>query len=366
MLDFKKIIKAYPQPENTTYLNTSSSGLISKSGMEKTNKFHEELHKYGSGKVEQFIAEELQRIRKIVSDFMDVPIQELAFTPNFSYGLCAIIPALSTFKRVLLFEGDYPSLIQPFLINDFDIHWVDSNNGFTIDLGELKESILQNNIEILAISHVQYLSGFKIDIEEVGAFCKKHDVIFILDGTQSLGAVPFSFKNSEVNIYIASNYKWMNGGYGTGIICMKEETMHRFPPKVGGFGSFKLLDNDWKYSSSIHSYEPGHQNFPGLIMLQDAINFKNELGLDNIAKHNMTLLTKLTDGMRSNSLVLSGPGNNRNRSNIIGIKGDEHLDKYLREKGIIVNMRNDIIRIGIHFYNTEEDINRLIKVLNSY
>ena len=366
MLDFNKINKAYPQLEVATYLNTASSGLISKSGMEKAHKFHEELHKKGSRKVEHFIAEELPMIRKTVSDFMDAPIHELAFIPNFSYGLCALIPAVSTLKRVLLFRDDYPSLIQPFLINDFDIHWVDGKDAFTIDLRELKESILQNNIELLAISHVQYLSGFKIDIEEVGAFCKKHDVIFILDGTQSLGAFPFSFKNSEVNVYITSNYKWMNGGYGTGIMCMDTETIKRFPPKSGGFGSYKYLDKHWKYTASINSYEPGHLNFTGLIMLHDAINFKNEFGLENIAKHNMTLLTALIDGMRSNSLELSGPGHNRNRSNIIGIKGDEHLEKFLRKKGIIANMRKNIIRIGIHFYNTEEDINRLIKVLNSY
>ena len=95
MLDFNKINKAYPQPANTTYLNTPSSGLISKSGMGKAHKFHEELHKKGSRKAEHFIAEELPQIRKKVSDFMDAPIHELAFIPNFSYGLCAIIPALS-------------------------------------------------------------------------------------------------------------------------------------------------------------------------------------------------------------------------------------------------------------------------------
>ena len=137
MLDVNKINKAYPQPANTTYLNTSSFGLVSKSSIDAAHNFHEELFNTGSKPVDHFIAEELPRIRKVVSEFMDAPIQELAFIPNFSYGLCAIIPAISTLKRVLLIRDDYPSLIQPFLINVFDIHWIDSRDGFTIDMEEL-------------------------------------------------------------------------------------------------------------------------------------------------------------------------------------------------------------------------------------
>ncbi len=365
MLDVNIINKTYPQPANTTYLSTSSFGLISKSSIDATHDFHEEVYNTGSKRVEHFIAEELPRIRKVVCEFMDAPIQELALIPNFSYGLCAIIPAISILKRVLLFRNDYPSLIQPFLINDFNIHWIDSKDSFTIDMEELKESIIQNKIEILAISHVQYLSGFKIDIDELGAFCKQNDVLFILDGTQGLGAFPYSFNESTVNIYLTSNYKWMNGGFGTGIMCMKEETIKKFPPKSGGFGSYKFLDEHWKYSPSINSYEPGLLNFPGLIMLEEAIKFKNRVGLEKIASHNMNLLEKFMEALDSTSIDVCGPGIIKNRCNIVGILGGEGLEKSLAKKGVIVKMRNEIIRIGIHFYNTEEDIDRLISSLKS-
>jgi cysteine desulfurase/selenocysteine lyase len=366
MLDRNKITAAYPLIKRTTYLNTSSCGLVSLSGIEKADKFNKRLHAHGSNTFENFMLETLPQIRKSVCSFIDAPMHEVALIPNFSYALSAVIPAISCLKRVLLFKADYPSLIQPFLINDFEVSWMESHDGFTIDIEELKDIIVRNRIEILAISHVQWLAGFTIDIDELGQFCQLHDVIFILDGTQSLGAIPFSFKSSNINIYITSNYKWMNGGFGTGIMCIKEETMTKYPPKIGGFNSYKFMDEKWEYQPSIQSYEPGHLNMPGLIVLQDAIDFKMDLGVINIGTHNKNLLIKFLKAAESNSIDLIGPRGIDSRSNIVGIKGDDKLEKYLINRDIVVKMRNDIIRIGIHFHNTESDIDRLISSLKSY
>lgn len=366
MLDPIKIKKAYPQPVNTTYLNTSSFGLVSKTSIDRAKKLNEGLHTYGSKQADFFLAEELPLIRKTVSTFIDAPVDEIALVPNFSYGLCAVIPAISRLKRVLLFKDDYPSLIQPFLINDFDVFRIDTKDGFTIDLEELKQSVINNKIEILAISHVQYKTGFLMDIEDLETFCKQHKILFILDGTQSLGAIPFSFNTSNVNIFITSNYKWMNGGYGTGIMCMKKATIEKYVPKIGGFNSYKILDKQWKYNPSIHSYEPGYFNIAGLALLKDALDFKIKIGLKNIAFHNLNLLNRLIEKIDSTTCTVIGPSNNKNRCNIVGISGDKRFANYLDDKSIVVKMSNEIIRIGIHFYNTEDDVDCLVESLRSF
>lgn len=366
MLDRKLLAGAFPDFKDTSYLNTSSTGLISNSSIECAQKFNEELYHQGSKSAERFLTSELPTIRATASEFTDAPKDEIAFIPNFSYGLCAIIPAFTKLKKVLLFKDDYPSLTIPFQINDFEIFWVECKDGFSIDIDELKQSILEHKIEILALSHVQYLTGFTVDIQELGKFCKEHNVLFIVDGTQSLGALPFSFKNSSVDVYITSNYKWMNGGFGTGIMCIKSEVIERYTPKTGGFNSYKSINGQWKYIPSISSYEPGHLNMAGLSLLKDAMEFKLKIGIKNIADHNFNLMDRLVKGIKHLSIKLVGPDTNQNRSNIIGIHGDEKLANYLSEMGIITKMRSDIIRIGIHFYNTEIDIDRLIKALKSY
>lgn len=366
MFDSEVIKSTYPQPENTTYLNTSSTGLVSRPSTIKAQIFNEDLQKYGSTHAEDFIVNELPEIRNTIGKFLDARIEEIALIPNFSYGLSAVIPSLAKLKRVLLFKDDYPSLTLPFTLNDFEIFWIESKNGFDIDVEDIIHNIIINKIQLVAISHIQYLTGYEIKLEQLSYICKSQGALLILDGSQSLGAIPFSFKSSGVNIFITSNYKWMNGGFGTGIMCINQDTLERFPPKIGGFSSYKYLEKEWKYTPSIQSYEPGHPNMAGLSMLKEAIDFKLNMGIEQIASHNEELIQILTKKISSTSFELIGPMNNKNRRNIIGIKGDKSLEKYLIDHGIIVKMRNDIIRIGVHFYNTEDDIDRLVECLLNY
>ncbi len=201
---------------------------------------------------------------------------------------------------------------------------------------------------------------------DLGAFCQQNDVLFIVDGTQSLGAVPFSFKSSNVDVYIASNYKWMNTGFGTGILCIRQETIHKYPPKSGGFNSYRLLDNSWKYEPSINSYEPGHLNLAGLAMLHEAVKFKMEIGLEQIAAHNGQLMAKLLEGLKSTSHETVGTATIENRAGIVSIKGNEKLFQHLSDHSLVVRLWRDMIRVGIHFYNTEKDVDRLIGTLDNF
>ena len=265
---------------------------------------------------------------------------------------------------MLLFKDDYPSLTIPFTLNDFEVFWIESHDGFSIDIENIEQLNIEHEIEILAISHVQWLTGFTIDLNRLSGFCKTHDVLLILDGTQSLGAIPFSFRSSGVNIFITSNYKWMNAGYGTGIMCIDEHAMNRYPAKIGGFNSYKHIDKAWKYHASISSYEPGHPNMAGLALLKSTIDYKMELGVANIANHNINLVNSLNEKISSTPYHLVSPEDNNQRANIVSIYGNKNLEKYLLDHGIIVKMRNGMIRIGMHFYNTMEDINQLMNILD--
>ena len=366
MLNSLEIQKKYPQPQNTTYLNTSSAGLVSKASIAQAAKFNEKLHLIGSKQAEEFFVHEIANVRESISRFIGADLNEIALIPNFSSGINAVIPAISKLRRVLLVKDDYPSLTLPFTLNNFDVHWLNSGDGFTINLYDIEKTIVEHRIEIIAISHIQYLTGFMIDLEQLCLLCKTHGVLLILDGTQSLGALPFDFNSSGVNIFITSNYKWMNGGYGTGIMCIDEETMQRYPPKIGGFNSYKYIEKAWKYHASINSYEPGHPNMAGLALLKEAIDYKLHIGVDKILRHNKSLVDYFTKTIAQTTYQLVGPAEHKNRSSIACIYGTKALEKYLLDHGVVVKMRNGMIRLGMHFYNTKKDIDRFVKVLSSY
>ncbi len=365
MLSDRNIKQYFPNQSNRVYVDTPSLGLISNSGVDKINQFMGSLHRDGSIRSEAFLQVDLPRIRKKIGSFVDAELEEVALIPNFSFGINALIPVLKKYRNVLLLEGDYPSLTQPFMLNDFDITWIYSQDGFYFDLNRIQETIEKKSIKVVVVSEVQYLTGFRMDIEALGKICKNNGALLIVDGTQSLGAVPYSFQRSAADIYIASNYKWMNAGFGTGIMLLKSDFLASHEPMIGGFGSFIQKDGEWKYAPSIASYEPGHLNFGGYLVLEDAMDFKSTLGIENIFQHNKALTDLLLRALHQLKIEVIGPYENKNRSSIVCLKDDVKIRSVLKKHNVVFKTRNDAIRLGLHFHNTERDIQKIITALGT-
>lgn len=350
------------QQARKIYLNTASCGLINKEHLRSTYDLYEAMTTDSSSAAEQLRESGLQRIRETVASFIGASPANLAFIPNFSYGLNALVQSLRGDEKVLLYKNDYPSLLEPFRINKFDITWIDAKDEFTIDLKELKNSLIKERIGLLAISHVQWLSGYKMDLAELGFFCKEHNIIFIVDATQSLGAVPVDISTLHIDVLISSNYKWMNAGFGTGIMYMSDSFLDKYEPVIGGNNSYIFIDGLPTYVPSIRSYEPGHLNFHGLLILEAAVNEKLRLGIASIEDHNTKLLNLLFEGLDES--VILGPASIDGRSSIVMVRDQPGLYERLAAAGIVVIKRGENIRIGVHYYNTEEEVQALLACIN--
>jgi selenocysteine lyase/cysteine desulfurase len=349
-----------------TYLNTASCGLLSEASIKATNELYNAMLTNSSTAAEKVRFERIEGIRQTVAEFMKAPRNNLAFLPNFSFGINGIVHALKGTEKVLLYKNDYPSLLEPFKVNDFDITWIDSKDGFEINIEEIKAVLLKNKIDVLAMSHVQWLSGYKIDIIALGLFCKEHSITYIVDATQSLGAVNIAIEDMYVDVLIASNYKWMNAGFGTAVMYMSDRFLEKYTPVVAGFNSYIMKDGKMQYIPSIKSYEPGHTNMHGLLVLERAIKEKLSLGIDAIEKHNKKLIQLAIDSMSSGMRTrIIGRASADNRAFIV-MCANEEVHAYLTEHGIVVTKRDGTIRISMHFNNTEADIENLVKRLNAY
>jgi len=343
------------------YLNTASCGLLSKESVDAANVLYNGMLTDASNAVEPIRDSGIARIRDTVAAFIDAPASQVALIPNFSWGMNAIVQSLKGDEKVLLYKNDYPSLIAPFTVNRFDISWIGDTDGFEIDSKELKRQLLSERIGILAISHVQWLTAFKIDIQDIGQFCKEHGITFILDATQSLGAVPVYLSKHHIDVLICSNYKWMNAGFGTGIMYVSESFMRKYPPVVAGSNSYSYVTGTFNFEPSIMNFEPGHLNMPGLLILEKAIQQKLQQGIEKIASHNLHLLQLLSDSIDA-SLIL-GTREMQQRSSIVMLKDPGHLFDRLTNNSIVAIKRGANIRISIHFYNTENEVRRLIELL---
>lgn len=346
------------------YLDTAAAGVVSEQALLASRKYDKTITTAPSSAFFAFMEEDYKRVKKKVAHFCGVDSHNLAFIPNFSYGLTAVLPSLQKkHKRVLLLENDYPSLTLPFQLHGFDMLWLKSEYGFSWNMQKLEDALKTRQIEILAISHVQYLTGAKLDIAAIADICKRLNVLLVVDATQSLGAMPLHFDTSGIDVLISSNYKWMNGGFGSGLMCFRSSFFEDYPPTIGGFGSFKNLGGDWQYQPSSASYQPGHFNFGLLLLLEQAINEKMEMGMQAIEEHNMKLANHFINGIVRAKHNLIGPKTILGRSSIICLEASKELHQQVENAGIRCTYRNNSMRFAFHLTNSLNDVNAAIDAL---
>lgn len=351
--------------DNPIYLNTAACGLIADSVLQAGVDLYKEFERHSSAISEHWRDSEKADIRKSIAGFIRVPEENIALVPNFSTAINMIVQSLRGDEKILLYRQDFPSLYIPFCLNQFDITWIEDENGFYLDMNRMESVIKKGNIDIVTISHVQYQSGFKIDLKALGEICRQNNALLIIDGTQSLGGMDIDLSGVQTDVFIASNYKWMNAGFGTGILYMSDLFLEKYPPKVSGAasGTFILSDDGYDHRPQITDYEPGSTNQFGFTILSKSIEQKKHAGMDHIEKHNLQLTQQLLDGLAALPVQLVGDYTTVNRNSIVSITEKPGLHAALRQNNIVTTQRNDLIRISIHYHNREEDIRAILETI---
>lgn len=352
---------------NLTYLNTASVGLVSQESVDAAQKFQQATLTNPSKTFMDWMQHELVELRQQMAALIRTGPSQIAFIPNFSYGLISVIDNMRPhIKRVLLYRDDYPSLNLPFELGGFELHYVENQDGFAVSLSTIEEIIKREKIEVVAISHVQFLTGFCIDLIELGNICKKYGAVLIVDATQSLGAFNMGFDDLPVDVMIASSYKWLNGGVGSAVLCIKESFMQRFVPRSAGFGSMDHSERGWSYHPSLASYEPGHLNAPGLLQLQAAVVQRLKAGVAAVARHDYALVKRLASAMADTPFKVCGGNGAENIATILCFEAEQEVHEYLLHSGVATTWRRRLIRVSAHFYNNEDDVDKLVAALKKW
>lgn len=351
--------------KKSIYLNTAGTGLLSSEAIQTAKNFLDQAAINPSLAFHEWMEKDLPELRKDTARLLETNEENISFLPNFSFALGAVLQSLNgKGKKVLLYDMDYPSLNMPFEVGDFDCYYIQDEDGFHLSTAAILQKIKQQKIDIVALSHVQFLTGYKVDIESIGKYCQEKGVLFIVDATQSMGALPLNFDKLPVDVMIGSSYKWLNGGMGSAILCTKKDFLEKYPPEIAGFGSLDQSDDKhWKYSPSNRSFEPGHMNATGLLQLHQGIRQKIKIGVAQIAQHNTDLIHDLHAGLLSSPFEIIGENDLENRLHILIFKAPKNSAEDLQKAGFVLTWRKNTIRISPHFYNTKEDIQLFLKAL---
>ncbi len=335
-------------------------------GARSAQLFMTELMEQGAKRADAWKAEDKERIRERAAAFVNAAPEQTAMVPNTSYAFTAVVQALKGIhSKVLVVENEYPSLTLPLEANQFITARVRVPKG-GLRMADVKQAAMDHRAEVLVISHVQWLTGEAIDPIEIGRFCKKNGILFMLDVTQSIGAIPLDFPAINADVMVCSNYKWMNAGLGTGLLWLSNSFMRDFPPVIAGFGSCEWDDEGWHYEPSIRSYEPGHENMAGLLALEGAMKTKQALGMELIREKNLELSDAFRDGLTSIQCDALAPSEFEFRSSIVCIPEQEGLFSHLDRHQIQCARRDGYIRFGFHYHNTKEEVQQTLSAIKGF
>lgn len=314
--------------------------------------------------------------RELLSKMINGNSDRIAFLDNTTNAINVIANGINWKRgdRILLNDIEFPANVYPFLnlkSEGVGVDFVKSENGI-VSAEKIIEAI-KPSTRLISISAVQFLSGYRADIELIGKVCKEKNIIFSVDAIQALGAVQIDVKKCNIDFIACGSQKWMLGLQGFAFIYVAKHLQETMQPKNIGWLSvedaWNLLHYNLKLKNSALAFQGGTVNNFGVYALNSALKLFFDYGLDNIEsnviRNSKYVIQKLNELGFTSSLT------GLNEKNIGGIvsfvhpKSDEIYRDLARGK-IFVSSREGFIRISPHFYNTNDEIDYLLSEFNKY
>ncbi|WP_419212506.1 aminotransferase class V-fold PLP-dependent enzyme [Maribacter sp. X9] len=358
----EKFRKEFPVLRKGIYANTAVYGLLYDSLLDWRQEHDLDFLLYGSDMRNKTL-QVLSDTRDTIGHFFNCKRENVALINNFSTGLNVLLEGLTPRRKVLLFKNDYPSLNWAFENRNFDISYVQMD----ANIEELMtETIAKEQIEVLALSLVQWLDGFFIDPDFLKRLKEQFpNLVIIADGTQFCGSMEFDFDASGIDVLGASAYKWLLAGYGNGFMLFSDRAKEEF--SISSIG-FNAANGDFDKKNNIRFaklFEPGHLSSLSFGSLKFSMDYFKKIGMDKITAHNRKLSEKAKSEFHALGLLDEKVGRRIQHSTIFNIKADEATFQHLLSNDVFCAQRGQGVRLSFHFYNTEDEIDQIVKILKT-
>jgi cysteine desulfurase/selenocysteine lyase len=374
-LDLSGYRTEFPFTKNVTFLKHASFGPIPQRSWEATQEYYRYLSVEKTEDIDREAFKKLDEIRILLAKMIHARPEEIGFVTNTTYGLniAAWGLDLKSGDEVLLPDVEFPANVYPWTNlkqKGVEVKFVPSRNGF-FDIDNFVKAI-DGKSKVLALSSVQFFNGYKNDLKTIGEICQQKDIFFVVDAIQGVGAVDLDTSKLQIDLLSCGGEKWLLSSLGTGFFYLSSSAKRKINPVF-----FSWLSVDWnlnftdvmKYDlhpfPSARKFELGTYPYSLLWTMHSSLQLLSEVGIKNIEKHNLQLLDLLIGGLREKGYPVTSSLEKEHRSSILSFSGKNIRNLYekLLKRSILVSLREGSIRVAPHFYNTEEEIHRLIEML---
>lgn len=391
--DFPMISKKHTmQGHPLVFLDNSSTTFKPKCVLKAIKKYYEDetsnSHR-GDYDLCYFVDKAIFDARVTLAKFINADENEIVFTSGDSMGLNLVaygygMTHLKEGDEILLSVAEHASNILPWFkvaeLTKAKITYVDLNSDGKITLENIKKACTSRT-KIISLAHVTNVLGNKVNAKEIAKFAHENDIIFVLDGAQSVPHMKIDVKDLDCDFLCFSGHK-MCGPTGIGVLYGKYELLCETEPTLTGGGMNVKFEKDGevKYLLPPQKFEAGTLNIEGIYGLKAAAEYLMNLGMENISNYEKVLHAYFLERMKEVPNIIIY--NEKADAGIVtfNIKGTFAQDEatYLNSKGIALRSgqhcakilhnflhENATVRASIYFYTTKEEVDYLVDTLKS-
>lgn len=367
----------FPWTAATTYLNNASIGPIperTRLALEAFNARRTAPHLLPDRELLSGLADARQAAARLIG----AEAGEIALTTNTSNGVNVAARALPLQRGdiVVVSDREFPANVYPWLaLGDKGVttELVDVTECGFPDEDYLIERVADPRVRVLAVSFVQFANGYRADLARLSAACRAHDTFLVVDAIQGLGAAALDVRHTPVDVLSTGGQKWLLSPWGTGFCYVRSGLIGGMNPAAVGWMAYEGTDdftNLCEYSDSLRAdarrFEVGTIPYQDHVGLTTSLGLLAEIGVETIVAHVRSLHEPVIAWAHSREVRIVSPTDDAHRSAILCIAPPDAREAHRRLKaaGVVCALREGAIRLSPHCYNTVEEMERVVEVLD--
>jgi cysteine desulfurase/selenocysteine lyase len=319
----------------------------------------------------------VEQARVACARLINAEVSEIAFITNTTSGIGLIAEGYpwKPGDSVVTAAEEYPSNLYPWMnlaSRGVTLRTVPTRPDGRIWVDDLARAI-DSTTRVLTISHVEFASGFRNDLDALAELCQSRGVALFVDAIQGLGPLTIDVKRTPIDFLAADGHKWLLGPEGAGLLFIRREWIERLRPIGVGWksvvGSYNAPTVEFTLKPDASRWEGGTLAMPALQAFGQSLDLFLEIGPEVVSKRILDRAEAVREIARSAGWTLQGSARPEDQAGIValvkpGVDPDEFA-RDAREQGIALSCRRGKVRISPHIYNNADDLDRLASALGS-
>ncbi len=372
--------EAFPVLRRWNFLNHAGVCPIPRVAADALRKFADEAA--AGAYLETSWYPDLDKLRALAARVINADRDEIALVKNTTEGISIVANGLDwqPGDRIVTTAVEYPANVYPWMEvvrrHGATLVMVPEEQGpggsRVVSLEKILREAEDPRTRIVSLSHVEFASGHRHDLAQIGAFCRANGKLFNVDAIQSIGAVPVDVKGMHIDYLSADGHKWMLGPEGAGIFFCRRELLERTRPLM--LGAMNVI-NPLEYGSYDYTLKPdagrfecGSMSLASFFSLRASLELIESIGVANIAPRIKHLTDRLIAGLTAKGYGVVSPRDGEQWSGIVSFFSTKHAHEPVvrtlrREHHTEIALREGRLRASPHFYNTDEQMDQLVELL---